>query len=52
LSVADRAAEVSSVQVPYVCLAVTLGVLAVAMAFSKLPKVDAPEPDGEAVSVR
>jgi FHS family L-fucose permease-like MFS transporter len=48
LSVADRAAEVSSVQVPYVCLAVTLGVLAVAMAFSKLPKVDAPEPDGEA----
>ncbi len=45
-SAADRAAEVSSVQVPYVCLAATLAVMAVAMALFKLPKVDAPD-DGE-----
>jgi MFS transporter, FHS family, L-fucose permease len=50
LSAADRAAEVSSVQVPYVGLAAALGVMAVAMALFKLPKVEAPEADGNARS--
>jgi FHS family L-fucose permease-like MFS transporter len=51
-SPADRAAEVSSVQVPYLCLAATLGVIAVAMALFKLPKVEAPATDGDAAGRR
>jgi FHS family L-fucose permease-like MFS transporter len=47
-SAVDRAAEVSSVQVPYLCLAATLGVLAIAMALFKLPKVEASASDADA----